>query len=117
MKINVKFEVAPDISAWAAMLADTGWKVTKLHEDRVSSQKVIGNDATYPPRKEIRWYLSVKELPKEEILVTIEVPVFAESVYSRQRLLDTISKLSDQLEGNCKTEVEFELPLLQNLRG
>lgn len=116
MKIDVTFDRAPDAAEWAAVLADDGWKITQLTTGQLTAEKFIGNDATYPPRKQLHWYFSVKEIEDNGISVTVEVPVFADSIFSMQRLLEAVSDYVQKVDGDYETETAFELPLLDELR-
>lgn len=116
MKIDVRFDVAPDAAEWAAVLAEDGWKITRLTKNELTAEKLIGNDATYPPRKQLHWYFSVVEVEGNGINITVEVPVFTDSIFSKQRLLDTVSDYVEKVEGDCETQTTFTLPLLEKLR-
>lgn len=115
MKTTVKFDVAPSAAEWAAVLAEDGWKITHLNVSKISAEKIIGNDATYPPRKRIRWFFIVEECDDDGVTITIEVPVFANSVFSKQRLLDTISDYTEKVDGGCSTKSQLKLQLIDKL--
>jgi hypothetical protein len=117
MKVSVDFHVAPDASEWASFLADNGWKITKLASGGFECEKVRGNSSTYPVRQPLRWYAVVEESGYDDtILVSVEVPVFADAVYARHRLLRWVKSVADALGGKWETEDNLEIDLLGQLR-
>lgn len=117
MKVTVDFSKAPDAAEWAAVLAEDGWKVTELTATGLEAEKVIGNTSSYPDRQLLQWYFGIDESGESGATVYVDVPVFADSTFSRQQLLDTIQTYTSQVEGDCETDTLFEIPLLENLRG
>jgi len=117
MKIAIEFSASPDVAEWATVLADDGWKITVLTATSIELEKVIGNTATYPSRQPLTWYLSVENAVNNSgVTVEIHVPAFADSVFSRQRLLDTIQEYAQSVNVECQADTSFELPLLEILR-
>jgi hypothetical protein len=117
MKVSVDFHVAPDASEWASLLADNGWKITKLAAGGFECEKVRGNSSTYPLRQPLRWHAVVEESGYDDtISVSVEVPVFADAVYARHRLLGWIKSVAESLNGGWETEAELEVDLLGHVR-
>lgn len=117
MKVSVDFHVAPDASEWASFLADNGWKITEIAADGFKCEKVRGNSSTYPVRQPLRWYAVVEESGYDDaISVSVEVLVFADSVYARDRLLRWIKSVVEALNGGWETDAKLEVDLLGHVR-
>lgn len=111
----MKFSEAPNIAEWVTVLADEGWKITKLDPNQFAAEKVIGNVAKYPVRQEIRWYIDVEDVGNG-VIVSLEVPIFADSPFSRHRLLEQIDDITTIIDGYCEFESDVESNLLEGLR-
>jgi hypothetical protein len=117
MRVAIDFKESPSAAEWATLLADDGWKLTSASADGFRAERVIGNVSEYPERQRIRWYVRVEEAATGPgVTVSVAVPVFAESPFARQRLLETVETYADEVDGECHTEAEFDIALLDWLR-
>jgi hypothetical protein len=113
MNVKTEFVTSPSIEEWTAQLVDDGWKIINNKTKNRELKKEIGNISEYPERQKITWYLTLDSRPNDsDILVSVDVPVFASSLYAKNRLLGVISQYADAVDGDCITNQSLEIDIM-----
>jgi hypothetical protein len=87
----------------------------KSEEQYLRAKRKFG-ECEYPPAHETTWYLTVEEDGDGGVTVEITVTTFAESPSASERVLDTLSDITTELDGACHTDRELTVDVLAWLR-
>lgn len=117
MKVTLHCHTAPPLTSWVGQLVDTGWKIIDHEADRFRAKRQLGQ-SEYPQKNTTIWYISVEMLSDSqfEAEVSIEVPAFTDSVFSRSRIYEEFDDFSTAI-GDVQVQEELSIDLLAKLRN
>jgi hypothetical protein len=117
MKVTLHCRTAPGLTRWVTVLVDKGWKIIDHEADRIAAKRQLGQ-SEYPLKNATIWHLTIEDLNTEEFAaeVTIEVPAFANSPFSRSRINEEFDDIAT-IVGDVELQEETSLDLLSELRN